>query len=319
MLTRRFLRIKVLQALYAYFESGEQVIANGMKELLESIDKLHELFVWQLSFLVETKRFAENKISDKKNKFLPTEEDLNPNMRYVNNRVIAAIENNKDFCRTEAALKINWGDSQDVVKNYYNIMIKSKEYDAYMNAKTDSFGQDKKFIVDMLTSYFSDLEVLQDFYEDKSIYFCDDYYLVLSLLIKFFTEMKKLDVDDKLPSIYKRDGIDPNVDEDFVKNLFRETINHADELGRLVADNTNNWEKERICVMDMLILKMALAELLYFPFVPVKVTMNEYIEISKYFSTPKSKVFVNGIIDRIYKKLSEDGKIIKRGIGLLGN
>lgn len=131
--------------------------------------------------------------------------------------------------------------------------------------------------------------------------------------------MKKLDVDDKLPSIYKRDGIDPNADEDFVKNLFRETINHADELGRLVADNTNNWEKERICVMDMLILKMALAELLYFPFVPVKVTMNEYIEISKYFSTPKSKVFVNGIIDRIYKKLSEDGKIIKRGIGLLGN
>ena len=131
--------------------------------------------------------------------------------------------------------------------------------------------------------------------------------------------MKKLDVDDNLPSIYKRDGIDPNADEDFVKNLFRETINHADELGRLVADNTNNWEKERICVMDMLILKMALAELLYFPFVPVKVTMNEYIEISKYFSTPKSKVFVNGIIDRIYKKLSEDGKIIKRGIGLLGN
>lgn len=319
MLTRRFLRIKVLQALYAYFESGEHVIANGMKELLESIDKLHELFVWQLSFLVETKRFAENKISDKKNKFLPTEEDLNPNMRYVNNRVIAAIENNKDFCRSEAALKINWGDSQDVVKNYYNIMVKSKEYNDYMNAEGDSFGQDKKFIVDMLTSYFADLEVLQDFYEDKSIYFCDDYYLVLSLLIKFFTELKKLDVDDKLPPIYKKDGVDPNADEDFVKNLFRETINHSDELGKLVADNTNNWEKERICIMDMLILKMALAELLYFPYVPVKVTMNEYIEISKYFSTPKSKVFVNGIIDRIYKKLSEEEKIVKKGIGLLGN
>ncbi|MGN0032307.1 MAG: transcription antitermination factor NusB [Candidatus Limimorpha sp.] len=319
MLTRRFLRIKVLQALYAYFESGEQVTANGMKELLESITKLRELFVWQLSFLVETKRFAENRITDNKNKFFPTYEDLNPNMRYVNNRLIAAIENNKDFCRTEAALKINWGDRQDVVKNYFNIMKDSEEYKAYMSSTTDSFEHDKKFIVDMLTNYFADLEVLQDFYEDKSIYFCDDYFLVLSLLIKFFTDIKKLDVDDKLPSIYKTEGCEENADEEFVKSLFRETIKHSDELGQLVVENTNNWEKERICVMDMLILKMSLTELLYFPYVPVKVTMNEYIEISKYFSTPKSKVFVNGILDRIYKKLSENNEIVKKGIGLLGN
>jgi len=318
MLNRRFLRIKVLQALYAYLESGDTNVTNGIKNLLESIDKLHELFVWQLSFLVETKRFAENKITDNKHKYIPTYEDLHPNMRYVENRVINAIEENKDFKKKEAAFCINWGGmGSEVVKNYYNIMRDTEEYKNYMSDNVDNWNHDKKFLVDMIEMYYADLEVLEDFYEEKSIYFCDDYHLVSSMLAKFISELKKLDVDTKLPTIYKTEGDDVNADEEFVKKLFRETVRHADEYGKLVADNTNNWEKERICVMDMIIMEMAITELVCFPEIPVKVTMNEYIEISKFFSTPKSKNFINGLLDRLLKKMTEEKMIEKKGLGLL--
>ncbi|MDO5342346.1 MAG: transcription antitermination factor NusB [Bacteroidia bacterium] len=318
MLNRRFLRIKVLQALYAYLEAGDTNVTNGIKNLLESIDKLQELFVWQLSFLVETKRFADNKITDNKHKFIPTYEDLHPNMRYVENRVINAIENNKDFQKKEAAYCINWGGmGSEVVKNYYNIMRETEEYKAYMSDKVDNWEHDKKFLATMIEAYYADLEVLQDFYEEKSIYFCDDYHLVSSILLKYLNELKKLDVDTKLPTIYKTENDEVNIDEEFVKKLFRETLRHGDEFGQMIAENTNNWEKERICVMDMIIMKMAITELVCFSEVPVKVTMNEYIEISKYFSTPKSKNFINGLLDRLLKKMTEEGKIEKKGLGLL--
>lgn len=318
MLNRRFLRIKVLQALYAYIESGETNINNGIKNLYESIDKLYELFIWQLSFLVETKRFAENKITENKHKYIPTYDDLHPNMKYVNNRLLNLIEDNVDFKKHEAALKINWADDpQEVVKKYYNMMRETQEYKKYMADKTDNFAADKKFIVTMITNYFADLDVLQDFYEDKSIYFCDDYHLVSSMLIEFLSKMKDFDVNSPLPSIYKTDTADPNADEQFIQELFRQTMNHYEEFGKLIADNTNNWEKERICLMDMIILKMAITEFQCFPYIPVKVTMNEYIEISKYFSTPKSKIFVNGILDKLAKKLADSGAINKKGLGLL--
>ena len=318
MLNRRFLRIKVLQALYAYIESGETNVNNGIKNLLESIDKLYELFIWQLSFLVETKRFAENKITENKHKYIPTYDDLHPNLKYVNNRLLNLIEDNVDFKKHEAALKINWAnDPQDVVKKYYTMMRETPEYKKYMADKTDTFAADRKFIVEMITKYFADLDVLQDFYEDKSIYFCDDYHLVSSMLIEFISKMKNFDVNSKLPEIYKTENVEANADEKFIQDLFRETLNHDEEFGKLIADNTNNWEKERICLMDMIILKMALTEFVCFPFIPVKVTMNEYIEISKYFSTPKSKIFVNGILDKLAKKLNEAGSINKMGLGLL--
>lgn len=318
MINRRFLRVKVLQSVYAYMESGEDFVENGVKHLLDSIEKMKDLFVWQLSFLVETKRFAENRIEENKHKNFPTEEDLNPNMRYVENRVLLALENNRDLRREEERLKINWADHQDIVRNYYNMMRNTEEYKEYMSDSIDNFDHDKKFIVKMITAYFADLEVLQDFYEEKSIFFVDDYHLVSSMLVRFFSDMKaNFNETSLLPTIYKTEKDIVNEDKEFVKKLFREVIKHSDEYGRLVGANTSNWEKERVCVMDMIILKMALTEFCCFQYIPVKVTMNEYIELSKYFSTPKSKIFVNGILDRILKKLTEENLIVKKGIGLL--
>ena len=318
MINRRFLRVKVLQAVYAYLGSGEDVVENGVKHLLESIDKMKDLFVWQLSFLVETKRFAENRIEENKRKNFPTQEDLHPNMRYVENRVLNALENNRDLRKEEERLKINWADHQDIVRNYYNMMRNTQEYNDYMSNSVNNFEQDKKFIVKMINEYFADLDVLQDFYEEKSIFFVDDYHLVSSMLVKFFADMKaSFNEFSLLPTIYKTEKDAVNEDKEFVKNLFRQVLKHDDEYGKLVGANTSNWEKERVCVMDMIILKLALTEFLCFPYIPVKVTMNEYIEISKYFSTPKSKIFVNGILDRILKKLTEENAIVKKGIGLL--
>lgn len=318
MINRRFLRVKVLQAVYAYQESGEDFVENGVKHLIDSIEKLRDLFVWQISFLVETKRFAENRIEENKHKNFPTPDDLNPNMRYVENRVLVALENNKDLRKEEERLKINWADHQDIVRGYYNKMRETEEYKQYMSDSVDNFDHDKKFIVKMINEYFADLEVLQDFYEEKSIFFVDDYHLVSSMLVKFFTEMKaNFNENTSLPSIYKT-GNDPvNEDKEFVKNLFRKVLLHDSEYGKMVGENTSNWEKERVCIMDMIILKLAITEFCCFPYIPVKVTMNEYIEISKYFSTPKSKIFVNGILDRILKKLNDQGAVVKKGIGLL--
>ena len=318
MINRRFLRVKVLQAVYAYQESGEDFVENGIKHLIDSIEKLRDLFVWQISFLVETKRFAENRIEENKHKNFPTADDLNPNMRYVENRGLVALENNKDLRKEEERLKINWADHQDIVRGYYNKMRETEEYKQYMSDSVDNFDHDKKFIVKMINEYFADLEVLQDFYEEKSIFFVDDYHLVSSMLVKFFTEMKaNFNENTSLPSIYKT-GNDPvNEDKEFVKNLFRKVLLHDSEYGKMVGENTSNWEKERVCIMDMIILKLAITEFCCFPYIPVKVTMNEYIEISKYFSTPKSKIFVNGILDRILKKLNDQGAVVKKGIGLL--
>ena len=318
MINRRFLRVKVLQALYAYIESGEDFVENGVKHLLDSIDKMKDLFVWQLSFLIETKRFAENRIEENKRKNFPTQEDLNPNLRYVQNRVIIALENNRDLRKEEERLKINWADHQDIIRGYYNMMRETQEYKDYMSDSVDNFEHDKKFIIRMISQYFSELEVLIDFYEEKSIFFVDDYHLVSSMLVKFFTDMKaSFNEFTPLPDIYKTERDSVNEDKEFVKKLFREVLKHDNEYGKMVGGNTSNWEKERVCMMDMIILKMALTEFCCFPFIPVKVTMNEYIEISKYFSTPKSKIFVNGILDRILKKLNDENAIVKKGIGLL--
>lgn len=319
MINRTSLRIKVLQAAYAYLESGEDNPEKGVNHLMESIDKMKDLFVWQLSFIIETKRFAENRIEENKRKNIPTEEDLNPNMRYVENRLIALLENNKDIRKEEQRLKINWADHQDIVRGYYNMMRNTEEYKTYMSEDVDNFEHDKKFITTMISKYFADLEVLQDFYEEKSIFFVDDYHLVSAMLLKFLGDMKaSFSETSLLPEIYKTEKDEVN-NKDFVKTLFRETISHNEEYSKIIGDNVNEkkWEKERVCVMDMIILKMAITEFLCIPYIPVKVSMNEYIEISKYFSTPKSKVFVNGILDKVLKKLKEENAIHKKGAGLV--
>lgn len=320
MLSRRHLRVKVLQAIYAYFQAGNQDLYQGEKQLILSINKLYELFIWQLSFLIEVSRFAENRMEENKKKHFPTAEDLEPNLRFINNRVLKSLTDNKDFRRYENLYKINWSEEQEVVRKFYNQMREAPEYQKYMLSESNDFEEDKKFLIQLVERYFADQELLESFYEEKSIFFVDDYHLISYLLIKFFKGLNE-DFNEwtAMPDILKTAKEEDNEDLDFVKKLFRNTIIKGEEYASMISATTANWEQDRIAVMDMLILKMALAEIFTFRSIPIKVSMNEYIDISKFFSTPRSKIFVNGVLDRLIQTLKAEGKIVKTGRGLVEN
>jgi transcription antitermination factor NusB len=322
MLNRRFLRIKVLQELYAYQQSNESNLSVAEHRLLSDINKLYELFVWQLSFWVEVKRFAEMRIEENKHKHFPTQEDLNPNLRFVNNRILCILDNNTHLLTLEEEYKINWADHRDdFIRGFYNKLREFPEYAVYMSSENDSWENDKNFLLTIIDNYMADNSSLFDFYADNSLFFNSDYQLAIFLLWKFINELTtKFDINSKLPPVYKSiDANDPESDKQFALKLFIKTILHQKEYEVTIGENTSNWERERIAIMDMLILKMALTEFYEFHSIPIKVTINEYIEISKYYSTPDSKRFINGLLDKMATKLKEDGSIVKTGRGLIDN
>ena len=318
MLYRRHLRIKVLQALYSWYTGGVNDIVIGEKQLLESIDKLHNLFVYQLSFLIEIKRFAEIRIEENKQKFYPTEEDINPNMRFVENKVLTAIENNNEFLLLENKLKINWTEEKDMILKFYNLLKSEDFFSKYMLNGEPSLDNDKKILINITENLLPDFELLRYYYDEKSVFFNDGYDLVNILLYNFFENFKgSFSSHSKLPGIYKPSVNGLNEDRDFVRKLYKTVLRSEEELNIELKERTKNWEYERIPLMDIILLKMAIVELQNMETIPVKVTLNEYIELTKYFSTQNSKVFINGVLDRLIKEFKEHGKITKSGRGLV--
>ena len=318
MLYRRHLRIKALQALYSFYTGGTDDLVKGEKELLNSISKVYELFIWQLSFMVEVKRFAAIRLEENKKKFYPTEEDLNPSLKFVNNRVLNYIEDNKDFQRKEELFKVNWAGEQNMIRKFNKEMRESDYFGKYMKNGKDSLEDDKLFMIKFVDLQLSHFDLLHSFYEEKSVYFSDGYDLVAILLIKFVDMLSdKNDELSLLPEIYKASPAQSNDDKEFLRKLYRKVILDEDELNEILKSRTKNWDYGRIPLMDLLLLKMAIVELTEMPTVPIKVTLNEYIELAKYFSTSKSKTFVNGVLDKLIRDFKEEGKIKKLGRGLV--
>lgn len=319
MLNRRFLRIKALQEVYAYHQSNDANLAQAERHLLDSVNKLHCLFIYQLSFWVEVKRFAEMRFEENKKKNFPTEEDLNPNLKFVNNRIINALENNRDLMRLEEGYKINWADYRDdFIRSFYNRMQEYPEYQEYMNNGKSGFEDDKRFLLSVIDNHMAEDSLLYDFYADRDLTFNSDYPIALYLTWKFINEMRSgFDENTKMPTVYKTDGEPVNEDKEFVVKLFEKTILHAEEYAELVKANASNWEYDRMALMDRILILMAMAEFCEFHSIPVKVTINEYIEISKYYSTSESRRFVNGMLDGLANELKEEGKIVKTGLGLI--
>lgn len=318
MLNRRFLRVKVLQQIYAFHQAEETDLLAAERRLLDSVDSLYELFIRQLTFWVEVKCFAERRIEENMHKNFPTEEDLNPNRKFVNNRVINALENNRDLQALQQKYKINWdNDREDFIRGFYNRLREYPEYKAYMTSEKDSFAKDKKLILDIIDNYMEDDDILFDFYSDKNLVYNSDYQIGLFLLWKFFNEMEEdFSPDTKIPAAFKTENDDTNDDKNFIIRLFRLTMKNAEEYSELVKANIANWDYDRIALMDKILIFMALTEFCQFHDIPVKVTINEYIEISKYYSTPDSRRFVNGILDKLAEQLKAEGKIMKTGRGL---
>ena len=315
MLNRRFLRVKALQAIYAYHQSECSNLPQAERQLLEGVDDLYKLFVYQLSFWVEIKRFAERRIEENKQKHFPTEEDLNPNMKFVNNRILEALEGNKHLMKLEEQYKIDWTDSrEDFIRNMFVKLTETPEYQEYMSNGKDSFSDDKRFLATVIETYMPENGLLYDYYSDRDLSFTSDYQLAIYLLWKFISELPAdFNESSMLPPVYKSE----EEDKEFVTKLFEKTILHADEYMELVKANISNWDYERLALMDKILIFMAMTEFCEFHSIPVKVTINEYIEISKFYSTPESRRFVNGMLDRLSTVLKEEGKLVKTGLGLM--
>jgi N utilization substance protein B len=255
------LRVKALQEIYAYHQSNDNDLAKAERHLLESVDNLYELFVYQLSFWVEVKKFAERRIEENRNKHFPTEEDLNPNLKFVNNRIINALENNNHLLSLEEKYKINWADFRDdFIRSFYNRLVEYPEYQEYMNNGKDSFEDDKKVLVAVIDNYMAEDSSLYDFYSDRKLSFNSDYQLSVYLLWKFINELPRgFNEASKLPPVYNetKDNCD---DKDFTVKLFEKTLLHADEYAKLVEANISNWDYDRLALLDKILIFMAMTE-----------------------------------------------------------
>ena len=314
MISRRIIRTKVLQVLYAYYSKDEHSIDNTEKELFFCIQKAYDLYHYLLLLILEIANHAESRIEIKRNKHQPTEEDLNPNTKFVNNLVIRQLRENRHLNAYLEYKKLSWVNHPDLIKELYLFMTESETYVAYMESKERSYTEDRKFIEKLFNKIILISEDLCQVLEEQSIYWNDDIEFVISMITKTIKRFNEVaGSSQSLMPMFK-----DQEDKNFAKELLRKSIVNHDELRELVKEHSKNWDVDRIAFMDVLIMQLAITEFLYFPSIPTKVTMNEYIELSKFYSTEKSRNFINGILDKTLKDLKKSEKINKVGRGLIG-
>lgn len=314
MLNRRHLRIKVFQSIYSYLRGAKSDLGVGDRELISGINRIHELFVLHASVFNELHRFATKRIEERKNKRLPSDEDLNPNLRFINNVLIKSIASSESLQKAIEKYKISWVDHDDIVQKLFKTIEESNTFAKYMNASDNDVDAQKNFVLKIYREFIADNEILQDLFEERSIYWTDDHYFVCGYVVKYLKGFQsKFAENYKVPALFK----DEEDDMEFVKVLYRQTLLNNKEYQEVIMDKAKNWDADRIAIVDFILMKMAVCELVKIPSVPIKVTLNEYIELSKTYSTPKSKVFINGILDKIVPDLKEKGEIRKTGRGLM--
>jgi N utilization substance protein B len=314
MISRRLLRIKALMALYAFNRREDENLTQAEAELMFSIGKTYDLYHYLLLLVVDIADIAEEKIDQALQKKMPTPDDLNPVRRFIDNRVIAQLRKNMAFKSYVSSKKLSWVNNSHIPRLLYNKLIAWDVYDEYMKSETNNYQSDKKFIIKLITGFFSESEDLQSNLEEQSIFWNDDMEYISAMVEKTLKKFKS-DSGENTPlmPLFKNDE-----DEEFVKILFRKVILNQKKCSELIDKNTTNWEVERIALMDILVMQLAITEVLEFPEIPVKVTLNEYIEIAKYYCTSKSSTFVNGILDNIVKEIRVEGLFNKFGRGLVG-
>ena len=313
MISRRIIRTKVLQILYAHVSSPEKTITQSESELHFSIRKTYDLYHLLFAILGEISDFASERIESRKMKNLPTEDDLNPNLRFINNRLINLLRSDKSLSDYLKNNKLNWSHYPDLIRGIYAAMIESELYNEYITSPTDDFQNDRRFCGDFFINILVNNDLMLNELEEQSIYWNDDLDFTISMVIKTIKKFKGPDDQNEyLMSLYKDEE-----DQQFTTKLFRKAIINNVENRKIIENYTKNWDVDRVAIMDILIMQLALTELIEFPSIPVKVTLNEYIELAKYYSTNKSSTFINGVLDRITKDFREEGKIVKAGRGLL--
>lgn len=303
--------MKVAKTLYAHLKSNSDNLKASEKYLVESIDKAYDLYFQMLYFVVEVARYAESRIELAKQKKLPTYEDLNPNRRFVDNAVITLIANSDSVNDVLASRKLGWANQYDTIKDVYNRLIETEFYKNYMSASVSTFTDDRKFVEEFFQWLESD-EQLAEVVTEMSLLWADDYGFALLLALRTVQHLKRSHTEVKVLPKFKSEE-----DLDFAKRLFIKSLVDYEDNQAVVDRYSKNWDVERVVFMDSLIISIAIAELTQFDSIPVKVTLDEWIDIAKYYSSPTSSNFVNGVLDKVVAEFTEQGLIKKSGRGLL--
>ena len=312
MINRRHIRVKVMQSVYAMIKSHDDDIVKEEKFIKFSIKKMFDLYVLLLQLLVEVQKLAEQKQEISKKKYLATQEDLSPNRKFVENKLIKKIaESTSISLHIESQHLINWSKDDEYVKIIWDKLQKSALFSDYLTTEEDSFNVDKSFVIDFFREIVAPNTKLAEYFEDENITWVDDIPFVNTWVLRSLKKQKATSTFS-LGSLYKNQD-----DLDFVSKLFKKVILNHHTFENDIKIHTPNWESDRIADMDMILIKMGACEFLNFPMIPTKVTINEYIEIAKDYSSEKSGYFVNGVLDKLSREFDKDKKLVKFGRGLL--
>jgi|TARA_B110000305_G_C19456889_1_gene651565 N utilization substance protein B len=288
-------------------------VKTAQNQLLHSVDRMYDLYLYLILTFQELRASSLAKMDDRSKKIRPTFDELNPNRKYVDNQVVSKIMAAEPFQALCKRRNVNWNsdEEQEIFRKLFIEIEKSEVYFENMDEKESGFIQDRSFLIQLFRAEIANSPIIYSFFEEQDICWIDDIDLACSMVIKTLKGMSENETFEVLP-LYKE-----NDDEkEFIQTLMKQTIALDSESEKLIGTLADNWDLDRIAKMDVLLLKMAFAELQSFESIPTKVTINEYLEISKYYSTPKSNVFINGILDKSVKILTEEKKIIKTGRGL---
>jgi len=315
MLNRRHLRIKILHALYAFYQSEDRNVVASEKWLFQSINKFRELYIHLLVLFKQIREVGIERIETRRKKILATDQDLIPNFSFVDHPIMVNLDRNEELKNSEKNFSMSWQSEQgDVVRKIYKDLENDEVYLNIMNSASNAEDL-KTSVIKLFKKHIPNNETIQHFIEEENVFWSDDLDLASSMVVK---TLKQFHTDENpkidLLELYK----DPKDEIDFIKNLFNKTIHLGEEHEAIIQEKAQNWELERIAFMDMILMKMALAEAKTFETIPVKVTLNEYIELSKFYSTPKSSKFINGVLDKSFQELQKMGSIVKTGRGLIG-
>ena len=312
MINRRHIRVKVMQSVYAMIKSYDDDVLKEEKFIKYSIKRMFDLYVLLLDLLVEVQKLAEEKQEISKKKYLATEEDLSPNRKFVENKLIKKIAESSSLTLYKEAQHLdNWSKDDEYIKIIWDLLQNSDIFSEYLNSSDDSFNSDKDFVVTFFKEIVAPNSKLAEYFEGENITWVDDIPFVNTWVVRSLTKQKSANAF-KLGSLYKNQD-----DQDFVTDLFKKVILNHHSFENDIKIHTPNWETDRIADMDMILIKMGVCEFLNFPFIPTKVSINEYIEIAKDYSSDKSGYFVNGVLDKLSREFLKDKKIVKVGRGLL--
>ena len=312
MLSRRVLRTKVVKAVYAHTQCEGITPSASEKNLILSIDRAYDLYFHLLALVPEIAEYAAERIRIGENKKLPTYEDLHPNRKFVENKVVARLAEDESLQVELKNRKLSWKNHRDLIVALYNALIRQPFYQKYMLSEERSFREDTQLVSDIYMTMLEEFEPLEVVLEEQSALWNDDLGFLLTMVSRTILSMREKQESIKLMPQFKSDE-----DLEYAKSLLRNAIASYERISLLLDNSMKNWDIERVALMDKIILVTAIAEAENFPSIPVRVTMNEYIDIAKCYSTESSGSFINGILDKIISQLTDEGKIVKSGKGLL--